>query len=279
MRFALVLAILLLTSAGHAQPTAVTRAKRLTVKQPEEVGGWSSTVRYSALTDFADSRSPRSYVHTVAGSVGYAFDKNWSASVSLGARAETIDGQISKGREQSYGETLGPSTSLGIGFDDRISRQVAYGLYVEGEPLWDEPSRREGYKGLIGGGAKMNFSFFRKHWILGNDLSATELMNTYKYGSNLNANPSHFYTYRLSNVFKVYRGFRASYNFGAKLTEYTDGFTGYAYSNTVSLSYVWPKVSFSVAYDNGGFTDNGDISLWYVDQYRRLARAVVGYTF
>lgn len=279
MRSLTALLILALLSPLAFGQTAITRAKKRAVPSPKSESSWSSMVRYNALTDFADNRTPRSYIHSVMGSVGYSFDKNWSVELGAGARAETIDGQISKGREQTYDETFGPSTSLTLEYQRSFWRGDRYSFYLDGEPLWDEASRREGFKGIVGIGGNVSSRFFNKRYILTNDLSVAELINTFFYGSNLSPNPDYFYTYKLSNVVKIYRGLRASYNFGAKVTRYMDGFHGYSYSNSLGLSYVWPQLSLSLAYDNGGFTDQGDISLWYLDQYRRLARFVVGYTF
>jgi len=279
VRIVAALFILLVPSMALSQST-VTRAKKPALNSMAKAEGpWSSLIRYSALTDYADNRTPRSYVHSVMGTLAYAFDDHWSVEVVAGARAETIDGQISKGREQTYDETLGPSTSFALNWEGKFWDEDKYGIYLEGEPLWDEASRQEGYKGIVGVGVNSSMRFFNKRYILTNDLSISELLNTYHYGSNLSPNPDYFYTYKLSNVIKIYRGLRASYTFGAKVTRYMDDFVGYSYSNSVGLSYVWPHLSVSLAYDNGGFTDEGDISLWYIDQYRRLVRLAVGYTF
>jgi hypothetical protein len=143
----------------------------------------------------------------------------------------------------------------------------------------DEASRQEGYQGIVGAGGNVSFRFFEKYWVLSNDLNVSEMINSYRYGSNLKPNPDYFWTYKLSNVVKIYKGLRASYAFGAKVTRYMDDFVGYSYSNSFSLSYIWPHFSVALAYENGGFTDDGTISLWYIDQYRRMGRLVVGYTF
>lgn len=257
----------------------VVRTNKNLVRPTEMQGTWESMVRYSVLTDFADNRSPRSYVHSVIGALTYNFDKNWSLEGSFGARAETIDGQISKGKEQGYDEVLGPSTSLSLNYGDTFASKDTWGVYVEGEPLWDEASRLEGYKGIVGLGSQASLFFFNRRYVMSHNLNLSQLINTYRYGSDQKANPDHFWTYKLSNVIKIYRGLRASYSFGAKVTTYMDNFVGYSYSNSLGLSYVWPHLSVGLAYDNGGFTDKGEISLWYIDEYRRLARFIVGYTF
>ena len=277
---ALILILAVIVQAGASAQPAVTRAKKVTVASPGDAPGpWGAIIRYSILSDFADNRNPRSYTNSVLGTLTYSFSPRFSAEMVAGARAETIGGQIPKGREQAYEETLGPSTSFGLNFEDNLFRTHKYGLYIQGEPLWDEASRREGYRGLVGVGTNVSLRFFKRAYIMTHDFSASELINTYPYGSNLSANPDYFLTYRLSNVVKLYRGLRGTYSFGMKVTRYMDDFIGYSYSNSVALSYVWPHVTVSLAYDNGGFTDKGEISMWYLDQYRRLARLVVGYTF
>jgi hypothetical protein len=280
MRVLAAVFILALAPALASGQPAASRAKRPPVtSMAKNDSPWSSMVRYSVLSDYADNRTPRGYTHSVMGSLAYNFTKQLSFDVGAGARAETIEGQISKGKEQSYDEVISPMTSFDLSYERGFLDDDKYSVYAEGEPLWDEASRLEGYKAVLGLGGNVSLRMFGKRWVLTNDLSVSELINSYKYGSNLTANPDYFYTYKLSNVVKIYRGLRASYSFGAKVTRYMDDFIGYSYSNSFSLSYVWPHLSVGLAYDNGGFTDDGTVSLWYLDQYRRLARLVVGYTF
>ena len=107
-------------------------------------------------------------------------------------RAEFVNGQIDKGQEQGYDEVVSPSTSLELDFDGKISHEHKYSAFLHGEPLWDEASRLEGYKGLVGFGGELDLNFFRKTYAFFNSLDATELINTFKYGSDLSANPDYF---------------------------------------------------------------------------------------
>ncbi len=251
------------------------------IARPPEgaVEGFQGALRYSGLSDFADNRSPRAYTHALFGSVGYQFNERWNLETSLGLRAETIAGQIPKGHEQTYDEALNPSSSFALTFEDKLNYGNSYQLYLSAEPLWDEASRLEGYKGIAGLGGKWTSEFFRRRYVMTHDLEAAELVNTYAYGSDLKANPDYFFTYKFANVFRLFGNTRFAYTFGAKVTRYMDDFVGYSYSNSFSLSQKFGRATAALVYDNGGFTDDGEISLWYIDQYRRLARLVVSYTF
>jgi hypothetical protein len=63
------------------------------------------------------------------------------------------------------------------------------------------------------------------------------------------------------------------------MTRYLDGFTGYSYNNTLSLAKSWEKMTVAFSYENGGFTDNGEVNMWYVDRYRRLMFLSANYAF
>jgi hypothetical protein len=245
----------------------------------EDQPAWPAFVRYSLATDFADDRSPRAYTHALFTSVGYQFDKNWSVNTELGMRAELVNGQISKGEEQTYAETVSPSTAVELDYEHEFMERHSYTLDLHGEPLWDEASRLEGYKGLVGGGAELTLKFFDKIYTMTHSIDVTELINTFQYGTNLQYNPDYFATYKLGNSIRFLKTWKVSYTFGLKATRYLDGFWGYNYQNTVSLAKTWKHLSVALAYDNGGFTDDGEVSMWYLDQYRRVGRLLINYAF
>lgn len=258
--------------------TARTRGQ---VPRPYEgnVQGFSGAVRYSGLTDFADNRTPRAYTHNFMGALSYQLDENWSLESVLGLRAETIEGQIEKGKEQTYDEVLNPSSAFAISYSGKFNSNNAYELSASGEPLWDQQSRLEGYRAIAGIGGKWSIDFFRRRWVVANDFDLSQLFNTYRTSSEGTANPDHFFTYKFSNVFRLFGQTRFSYTFGAKITRYLDDFIGYSYQNSFGLSQKFGAVTAILSYDNGGFTDRGEISLWFIDEYRRLARLSLSYTF
>jgi hypothetical protein len=272
------LTLILTFAAGASAQTARTRGQ---IPRPFQgnVQGFSGALRYSGLTDFADNRTPRAYTHNVIATVGYQMDEHWSLESALGVRAETIEGQIEKGKEQTYDEVLNPSTSFAVAYEGKIDAGNSYAFALSGEPLWDTASRLEGYRGVVGIGGKWTSDFFKRRYVMSHDFDLSELINTYRYSSEGAANPDYFFTYKFANVFRLFGQTRLAYTFGVKVTRYMDDFVGYSYLNTISLSQRFGKFTAILAYENGGFTDKGEISLWFVDEYRRLARLALNYTF
>ncbi len=259
-------------------PSSAHLSAPLTAEGKPAPSPWGAAIRYGVSSNYADTRRPRGYDHVLLGEIDYKINPQWTGSLSLGIRAETVNGQIPKSQQESYSETLHPSTTLEISYSDKIYSN-SYAVGVHGEPLFDDDARLEGHKGLIGADGSILFSFFNKRLSMRHSLDGSTLLHTYEYGSDLRANPDYFWTYKWRNDFRFAGTWKLSYTIGAKVTRYLDGFVGYSYNNTYSLSKSWKSATVAVSYDNGGFTDDGYVRLWYVDQYRRVARLMVSYAF
>ena len=98
-----------------------------------------------------------------------------------------------------------------------------------------------------------------------------------------NRNPDYFYTYHLATsairTLPQPQDVLQFPGFKTNAASYLDNFWGYDYDNIFGLSDTWGKVTATISYENGGFTDNGDFSLWYIDDYRRIARFSLSYAF
>lgn len=276
MRMLLWLAMLALTAQASAESTTSTIGTRGQYPVPSK---WEGAFRYGLASDFADSRKPRAYSHVMVGEVGYKATPNWSIETEASIRYETINGQIPKGQEESYSETLHPAAEMKLDYSNSIINRHAYSFFGHVEPLFDDDARREGYQALIGAGGALALNFFNKRLTLTQVLDGTGMVNTYTYGSDLKANPDYFWVYDIKGDIRFAKSYKFSVSFGAKLTRYLDGFMGYSYKNSVSFSKTWSDFSAMVAYDNGGYTDDGYIRMWYVDEYRRIARLMVAYAF
>ncbi len=271
---------IVLAGGFAAQAQNVRTSATLLRLAEKEKSNWSSSFYYGVNSDFADNRDPRGYTHSLGTSLGYDFTKGFSASASLGLRAETIGGQIEKEKEQSYSETVKPSVSLGLAYGGGLfSSPHSYSVSGYVEPLFDEISRLEGYKAVVGWGAGVSLNFFDKRWIMSHNVNWGSIINTYAYGSNLNANPDYFYGYSLSNSFRLWRALKFSYAWGIRYTRYLDDYLGYSYNNTYALSYSFDNLLVSLNYSNGGFTDDGEVSLWFIDDYRRIVSLALAYSF
>lgn len=240
---------------------------------------WPSYLRYSVTSDYADNRTPRGYTHSFGGSISYNFDSKWSLGLEAELRAETISGQIEKGTEETYTEVLNPGLNFELGYSDKVLYQHSYALFLHGAPLVDEPSRREGYKGIVGAGGSVTLNFFGRVYSMINTVDASSILNTFSYGGNGKANPDYYYTYRFDNSVRFWGTNKFTVSLGAKITRYMDGFTGYSYNSSYTLSHSWKNVTVGASYVSGGFTDDGRLSLYYLDQYRRVATLMANYAF
>jgi hypothetical protein len=245
----------------------------------EKVNAWPVAFRYGVSTDYADSRSPRAYNHSLGLGFSHILSENWSVGVDAGITAPLVGGKIEKDQQETYAETLNPSTSFGLDYSHPFFTRHSYSLSLGVEPLWDEPSRREGYKGVVGLNAGVTFSLFDKMYSMSHNLGWSSLINTFPYDSEGSPNPDYFVTYKFTNSLRFLKTWKLSYSFGVKMTKYLDSFVGYSYSNSYGISKSFRQLSLGISYENGGFTEDGDVGLWFIDEYRRMFRLSASYSF
>lgn len=273
----LILALIFVSAAPRAQSLRVRSSiPKMTVFP---VHPWSGYLRYSAATDYARSEQPRAYVQVLGGGGKYDINENWSVSGDVTLKMETYDGKIEKGPEETKLEVMNPSAAMELDYARKFYDTHSYTLFVHGEPLMDEPSRLEGYRGLVGTGGELSLGFFKRRYVLSQVLDISELINTYDYNLDQEPNPDMFYTYKMSHVFRLWRTVKFTASFGLKLTRYLNASTTYNYNNTFILSHTWKSINMALAYDNGGFTDDGTVRLWYLDEYRRVFQLMLNYSF
>ena len=274
--------LLILSGWSAFAQTARTSAALMRAVSETKTSKWSASAYYGTSTDYADNRDPRGYTHSLGTSVGYAITNRISTSASLGMRAETIGGQIEKDPDKSYAETLSvnPSTSFSLAYSGDLGIEPhTFSLGGFMEPLWDRASRLEGYKFVAGVNAGLGFKFFDKIWSMSHTVSTSSVANTYAFNENGNSNPDYNYGYSLSNTFKIYKAPKFSYSWGIRYTRYMDGFLSHSFSNSYGLSYAWDSLMVSLSYSAGGYTDDGEVSLWFIDDYRRMGSLSLAYSF
>ncbi|MCC7405272.1 MAG: hypothetical protein IT288_12810 [Bdellovibrionales bacterium] len=276
---ALLLAALLVPVGALARPPELKPPHSTRVKKGEEENPLSATVSYGVSTDYADNRTPRAYTHAVSGGLSYELTPEWNVSGSLSVGANTVGGQIYKDQKQSYDETLSPSLGATVTYKQMFWGMSSWKAFAGGEALLDEASRREGYKGILSAGTGVGLAFSNIGYMMGHMISVSGMLNTFEYSADKTANPNYFYTYAFSNTFKFYKELRLAYTFVIKATRYLDDYVGYSHLNKYGVSYSWGDWSAALTYENGGFTDEGIVDFWYLDQYRRLVRLTASYTF
>lgn len=246
-----------------------------------DVSPWSLSMGYRLGTDLAEKLEPRSYTHGVLFSLGYSFNQRTGLLFSLGANTQTVNGQIFKDQQQDYAETVGLDPSIGLNLN---SSKAIWGRHVitggvNVTPLIDEISQRQGYQGVMGANAALALHFWKKFYSLSQNISYSHLFNEFFYNTNAKPNPENNVVYGMSHNFQISRTFSFGANFGIKVTEYLDGFIGYSYNNSQSIAWQNGGWKARLSYENGGFTQDGQVEMWYLDKYRRLVSLGAGYEF
>ncbi|MBK7843095.1 MAG: hypothetical protein IPJ71_05270 [Bdellovibrionales bacterium] len=240
---------------------------------------WSGVIRYSVLTDLAQEVNPRSYTHGFLGSLEYSFNSSWSLGGDVSFRAGTVGDQIYKAPQQSKGERIDPEAGIVLNYEFLFFGNNSLKFFGGFDVFLDESSRLEGYLGLFSVGTEMNLVFSDVGLVMGHSFVISEMANTFEYSTEGSANPNLYYNYSFSNSLSFMKSLALNYTFGFKMTQYLDDYLSYSYSNKYGISAKWGQLSTGLSYENGGFTDDGYVDLWYIDAYRRLLKLTLSYLF
>lgn len=251
-------------------------------EEEKEKSPFGASVGYSISTDFAEELEPRLYRHNVSVGASYKVKDYFSLSFSTGYFFKTLDSSIS-----DYEEDSGIShVSLGIsrGLSKKLGRfagaehSVSAGL--SGSIPMMEDDRIEGARGSVGIGPSLSSKFFDGLFSLSNRVYYRFIFNKFDF-SPISNNPTSnaAYGWSIGSSIPIVGKLSAGLGFGMRRTRYTDGFHSFSYSNSQSLNYSLGSLSMSVSHSNGGYTDDGKVEFWYIDKYRRLVSANVGYSF
>jgi hypothetical protein len=244
-----------------------------------EKSAWSSILRYSVLTDAAQEVTPRSYTHVFLGDLEYSLNSSWSLGGNVSFRAGTVGDQIYKGPQQSKGERINPGAGVALNYVFPIFGDNSLKFFGGFDVFLDESSRLEGYLGLFSLGTEMTLNFSEVGYVMGHSFVISEMANSFEYSTEGSANPNLYYNYSFSNNLSFMKSWTLNYTFGFKMTRYLDDFLSYSYSNKYGISAKWGQFSTGLSYENGGFTDEGYVDLWYIDAYRRLLKLTLSYVF
>ncbi len=268
--------------AQASTPVAVESVKTSSDSIEEKSKGpWGFELGYSIKTDFAAEEEPRSYSHSMSGSVSYKLGNGWSTSGSLGFNYQSIGNKIITdvstpsfspsvgirgGKTWKLGQALGGSHSLQAGVKTAMN--------------FSENSRYEGVYAIPGASVGMTSEFFDAIYSLSNSVSRSYVINKYEFSpTDGTINTRNTYRYKMGHKVKLVGNLSAHIGFGFRYLQKLDDSTSYSYSNSQGLGYGLGNWKFSVSHQNGGFTRFGDVDFWYIDKYRRLVSASVSYSF
>ena len=270
--------------AEEAAPAPATAVGTTTAEAPAaeaKPSRFSAAAEYMATTDLADELEPRVFEHSLEATLGYDLGKGFSVfgvgtlyyqSVGRSILVEDSENPI-------YWEAL-----FGVAKKFELGRALGaeHGLKLTAKnslPVSDD-NRYEAVRSIPGAGVALSSAFFDSRVTLVNSLSYHYIVHTYYFSpvsGNVNTRDGTFY---LGSVaVNIWGGLSGTVGTGVKLSRKVDGSNDYAYNNFQTLAYSFGELGLSVTHENGGFTREGDVSLWYVDQYRRIVSGSVSYSF
>ena len=242
---------------------------------------WAIATEYSTSTDFADELKPRIFSHTVSVDASYEIKDWFGVSVGTGFFFKTIGGAISKFPEDSG------INSVDVALSRVLTKPVAIlggkhtlaAAVFSSFPFSDD-ARLEGFYGSVGVGPMLTSKFFDGVLSVKNKANYSFIFNRYDYSPiSQEANSTNSYGYSISGSVRVIGGLKVGAGFGMRRSRYTDGFHDFSYNNTQSISYLWKHWSAAISHSNGGYTEDGNVELWYIDKYRRVISGSLGYEF
>lgn len=236
---------------------------------------------YEIETDLADELEPRIYEHQFSLTGKYDLGRGFSVL----------------GKADFFYQSLGRSVvvedsddSMYWDFEAAVAKQWELGRALGGKhtgkvalrnifPV-SESNRYEGIRAIPGASAALVSDYFDSAVSVVNSVTYRYTVHTYLYSpvsGKLNSKDS--LAYLLSGTVNIIGGLSATVGTGVKFARKHDDSVDYAYNNFQTLAYSFGDLSLSLTHENGGFTREGNISLWYIDRYRRLVSGAVSYAF
>ncbi len=234
------------------------------------------SAQYSVGSDLLDQVRPRRMEHDLSVNTIY----NWSEHLRSGALADisyfSFDNQVVE-TQQGYG-SVQPSISFFTTYSLKTPYVTSHNIGVSYYLPLDEYSRLEGYKGS----GSLSTTFVQKiipklTYIQG--FRGSYLFNTFD--KTAAGTPNRTYSVSASPMlsWSMFSKLSLLLGFGVRWGQFTDGNNDYSYNNSQTLSYSYKNISAFVSHINGGYTENGDIYLWYIDKNRNYFTAGISYDF
>lgn len=236
-----------------------------------------AATQYSLSTDLLDEVEPRRYTHQLSLNMLYDMSKRWRLGALASVDYFTLENQIVE-TQKGYGGSQFNSTFfttylLNTPFLTSHNVGFAYTL-----PLDDE-SRYEGYQGVPAISTTLIKKVWPKYINFIQTFRGSYLINTYD--KSALGQPNRDYAVGSNSIlsFTLSPSWSLLAGFGVRWSHLTDNNTDYAYNNFQTLSYNYKKLSFFLTHSNGGFTEDGKVSLWFIDRYRKFIDLGVSYDF
>lgn len=266
-------------STDAATPPSAEEAK-------EPDGGktieWVGAVEYLARTNYADTVSPRLYSHQLV--FGYGFQHtptDLSVYAGLAVAFATLGdhrGEII-GNEYGWDDHL-DNLSLGVQKKFNFANRTTAYVALDNDFPTSPEARREQYNSVTTLRSKYSVPLFSNRLSLSATGELIYIWNTYSYSpSTLRMNKQGGLTGTLSANLRLLDDLWFTASAGSQTSQYFDATTDQLYRNSVGLTYTFSRYILMASYSNGSYADRKDASLWFIDEYRRVASLRASVTF
>jgi hypothetical protein len=233
--------------------------------------------QYSVSSDLLDDIEPRRYTHQLTLNTLYDMSSRWRLGVLASVDYFSFENEIVE-TQKGYGGAQFNSTFFTtyiLNTPFFTSHNVGFSYTL---PLDDE-SRFEGYRGVPAASTTLIKRVWPKYINLIQTFRGSYLINTYD--KSALGQPNRDYAVGSSSIlaFTISKNWSLLTGFGIRWSHLTDNNTDYAYNNFQTLNYNYRKLSFFLTHSNGGFTEDGKVSLWFVDRNRKFVDLGVSYDF
>lgn len=243
----------------------------------EQETHFHAAAQYSLSSDLLDETEPRRYTHQLSINTLYDMSPQWRLGMLASVDYFSLNNEIVE-TQTGYGGAQFNSnffTTYRLKTPWLTAHNVGFSYTL---PLDDE-SRFEGYKGVPAVSTTLIKNLWPKYVNFIQTFRASYLINTFD--KNARGQPNRDHAVGSSSIlgFNLTPNLSLLAGFGIRWSHLTDGNSDYAYNNFQTLSYTYKSVSAFITHSNGGFTEDGKVSLWFIDRYRKLIDVGVSYDF
>ena len=91
--------------------------------------------------------------------------------------------------------------------------------------------------------------------------------------------PTTGFLYKFENSYALAKDIHIGFGLGVKITNYLDGSSLFNNNNSIFMGGKISKVIVAIAYENGGFTEEKQVDLWFIDRVRQMVTLSAAYEF
>ena len=217
------------------------------------------------MTDIASQASPQAFLQVFDIDASLNVFKTFDVGINAGIKYVSLGGDIPQDSIEASDVTL--KTSYSKRLMNILSLKT--GL-VTSLPASDS-AKVDGYEAIETGFFELNTRVVKGVYNIVNSIAVSYIFNRYNYSpGTLLSNPNSYGQYELVNILRMNRFMSFDIGMGARMSHTLDGTTTVHFENQEALNFKYHQWHATLSYSNGNYSDQSNIDLWFVDQYRQV---------